>query len=87
MFNALGEHNHGKPPDLFTLFFYFSLWFSKHLLLRMSPKRDVSSFMRIFRNFLLGRPHKLGQRFAGQLSSKTQPQPQIPQGKLVISQK
>lgn len=43
-------------------------------------KRDVSTILQRLRNFLLGRQHKSGLRFAQCIASRTQPLPDLPVG-------
>ncbi|XP_067013921.1 NADH dehydrogenase [ubiquinone] 1 alpha subcomplex subunit 7-like [Anabrus simplex] len=42
--------------------------------------RNVSPLLQYLRNFLLGRKHIRNHRFPDQVSPRTQPQPQLPDG-------
>ncbi|CAG9791380.1 unnamed protein product [Diatraea saccharalis] len=44
------------------------------------PLRDVSGFLQVLRDFLLGRKHTNALRFAPLLAARTQPPPEIPDG-------
>ncbi|KAH8270222.1 hypothetical protein KR018_005987 [Drosophila ironensis] len=49
----------------------------------MPPKhRDVAPFLSRVRDFLLGRTHLTGHRFADTSSPRTQPHPDVPSGQL-----